>query len=303
MSGQTKLVERLWAKYVGMAPQVETIWKALNERGGPVVADHIALRTFSHPSVDIEVLDRGLVSAGYEPADSYEIPERHLYACHYDHPRESMPRVFISSLLLDECSAELKSTVADLLSHVQPGACAHPEFAASGRHWPLSSARYEALREESEYAAWLAVFGFCANHFAIDVGRLSAFSTLEEVNGFVDGLGFAISGDGGEIKGSPEVYLEQSSTIADEIEVELDDRKLRLPSCYCEFVKRHRQPTVSCSVAFSPVRRRACFQAPTIARRATEGAHSGRHCNQKSAVIFTAYAKKRRVRVDGRAYI
>ena len=51
--------------------------------------------------------------------------------------------------------------------------------------------------------------------------------------------GFELNNSGGEIKGSKEVLLEQSSTLADKIEVEFSDNKLIIPSCYFEFAKRY----------------------------------------------------------------
>ena len=44
---------------------------------------------------------------------------------------------------------------------------------------------------------------------------------------------------GGEVKGSKEVCLEQSSTLANTIEVEFKDGKLNIPACYYEFAKRY----------------------------------------------------------------
>ena len=41
------------------------------------------------------------------------------------------------------------------------------------------------------------------------------------------------------MKGSKEVCLEQSSTLANNIEVEFEDGKLTIPACYYEFAKRY----------------------------------------------------------------
>ncbi len=44
---------------------------------------------------------------------------------------------------------------------------------------------------------------------------------------------------GGEIKGSPQQLLEQSSTIADQVPVEFDEGIKNIPSCYYEFARRY----------------------------------------------------------------
>jgi hypothetical protein len=114
---------------------------------------------------------------------------------------------------------------------------------ASGRHWPLPRATYEALAAESEYAAWVAAFGFRANHFTIDVESLSTFPNLASVCGFLAAEGFALNQAGGLVKGSAAQGLEQASTLADEAEVEVEDGgRIRIPSCYVELARRHAGP-------------------------------------------------------------
>ena len=44
---------------------------------------------------------------------------------------------------------------------------------------------------------------------------------------------------GGEIKGSPEVCLAQSSTMADSMPVAFSDATVAIPSCFYEFAQRY----------------------------------------------------------------
>ena len=94
----------LWRDYVAMTPQAEKVSKLLAERGESIENDHIALRTFAHDRVDIHVLDRAFVDAGYVPVENYEFSQKKLTACHYEHERPGMPKIFISALLIDKCS-------------------------------------------------------------------------------------------------------------------------------------------------------------------------------------------------------
>ena len=50
---------------------------------------------------------------------------------------------------------------------------------------------------------------------------------------------FKLNSSGGEVKGSKEVYLEQSSILANNIEVSFQDGKLIIPACFYEFAKRY----------------------------------------------------------------
>lgn len=235
-----ELFQLLWADYTAMTPQAERVSALLQARGEALVNDHIALRTFAHDAVDIEVVDRVFVDAGYEPIDSYEFPDKKLIACHYEHPLADMPKVFISALLLDECSTQLREAVHRMLNELPVGIQSDARFVCSGRAWALDYSTYQRLLEESQYAAWLAAFGFRANHFTVAVHKLRTVTSLAELNGLLLGEGFVLNEVGGAIKGSPVVGLEQSSTMADAVEVPFADGSHPIPSCYYEFAYRHR---------------------------------------------------------------
>jgi hypothetical protein len=237
-----ELFDRLWRDYAAIAPQAERIHALLRGRGETIVNDHIALRTFALPGLGIDVLARAFVEAGYRAGGEYEFPAKKLAARHYEHDNPSLPKVFISELWVERFSPALQQGVAALAAQVPPGAAERWDFVVSGRPWRPTVAVYEALRAESEYAAWLGAFGYRANHFTVSCNELRTFASLAELNRFLREQGFALSDAGGEIKGSPEALLEQSSTLADEIEVELADGVLRVPSCYYEFARRYPLP-------------------------------------------------------------
>jgi hypothetical protein len=239
MSYLDDLFARLWTDYAAITPAAARIHALLAARGERIVNDHIALRTFDRPAVEIEAIDRAFVDAGYRPADDYDFPDKKLTAYHYEHPSGALPKVFISALRVDACSPELGRIVDELLGHVRPGAVAEPWFVASGRPWPIARATYDRLRAESEYAAWVAAFGFRANHFTISVNHLTSFDGLAALDDFLEGEGFRLNQAGGRIKGTPADLLEQSSTMADEVEVGFADGPATVPSCYYEFARRY----------------------------------------------------------------
>lgn len=239
MGAVHNLFEVLWRDYLAMTPQAEQVAQLLTKRGDVIINDHIALRTFAHDRVDIEVLDRAFVDGGYEPIESYEFKDKHLVACHYEHAEPGMPKVFISSLLVDECSQSLRDIAHSLVGQIPKGLEADWRFAASGRTWPMDSKTYRALLEESQYAAWLAAFGYVANHFTIAAHKLKTVTSLTELNDVLIAAGLPLNETGGLIKGSPAVGLEQSSTMAASINVKFSDCEESIPSCYYEFAYRH----------------------------------------------------------------
>ena len=112
-------------------------------------------------------------------------------------------------------------------------------FLYSGTHWKVSHQEYLDLLSESEYAAWVAAWGYRANHFTVSINHLANYDSIEAVNDAVKVGGFKLNTTGGEIKGDEAVKLEQSSTMADHVMVEFSDKTVAIPSCFYEFAKRY----------------------------------------------------------------
>lgn len=233
------LLDRLWRAYTAENPQVAQIHALLAGAGEVVVHDHLALRTWGDPRCDIDVLARPFVRAGYRPAGSYRFADKRLVARHFEHDDPDLPLVFISELVLGDFSPGLQDTVKSLLSQVPGDTFDAPDLCARGRPWQVSRAEVEQLRRESEYAAWLAAFGWRANHFTVSVNALSGLGDLARLNQFLKDHGLPLNAAGGEIKGSPAQGLEQSSTLADLVDVAFTDGTSTVPSCYYEFARRY----------------------------------------------------------------
>ncbi|MGV3510116.1 MAG: DUF1338 domain-containing protein [Sphingobacteriaceae bacterium] len=235
------LFDALWNQYASITPSAKHIHQIFEDRGEKVINDHIAIRTFNDPRVNIEVIAAPFKKLGYVEKGDYEFKEKKLFAHHYEHPEDKeAPKIFISELLLENFSDELQQVVKNILDEIKYEEVEMDKLLLKGRLWKLSSKNYELLQKESEYASWMYVFGFCANHFTVLVNELKTLGSLEEVNDFLKTKGFKLNDAGGEIKGTPEQLLEQSSTIADKVPVEFDDGIKAIPSCYYEFARRYK---------------------------------------------------------------
>ena len=232
--------DRLWDDYLRHAPSVNGIHTLLGG-GARIVNDHIALRTFATNRLGVDALHPLFEALGYAVGDHYRFRAKKLRARYYRHPDRTLPKMFISELLLDECSDALRATVLPLCEQVAGGAADDPGFLAAGRPWELPYAAYTALREESEYAAWLAAHGYRANHFTVSVNDLPGFDSVAAVNSALKRAGYALNDAGGEIKGSPGALLEQSSTLADRVPVAFSDGEQVIPGCFYEFAYRYPQ--------------------------------------------------------------
>jgi hypothetical protein len=236
------LLAKMWSDYIALNPQAKRIHDLFTSRGEGVVNDHIALRTYDCPKVGLEVLVRPFLANGYEEKGRYRFPEKKLVARHYEPPRPELPKIFVSELVLEELGAEAQEILRGLVDQVDPRLPGRFDFCSLGRPWRVTYAAYERLRAESEYAAWVAAFGFRPNHFTVDVGSLRTLPSLTAVDDFLRAQGFALNSSGGEIKGSPAELLEQSSVLANTIAVPFEDGTYRIPACYYEFARRYPLP-------------------------------------------------------------
>ena len=234
------ILNRLWTDYISQNPSVGKIYKMFKDEGDVVVNDHIAFRTLDYPEIDIEVLARPFVNNGYVAKGEYEFMDKHLFARHYELPDSDLwPRIFISQLKLSDCSQFLQKTFKDLIAGVDHRRFAYEELLFSGTLFsPLSYETYNRLREESEYAAWFYIFGFRANHFTVGVNFLTRHNTIYKVNELLKENGFLLNASGGEVKGTQEDLLLQSSTMADIVTVEFTEGTFEVPACYYEFAQR-----------------------------------------------------------------
>ncbi|MDD1782137.1 DUF1338 domain-containing protein [Enterovibrio sp. ZSDZ35] len=236
------LFDALWQDYtVRLCPSAAKV-HALLEEGSPLINDHIALRTFALPKVGLDRLAAPFIAIGYEPKGQYHFEAKKLNAHHYEHPDPNAPKVFISELMVGQCSTALQMAVRKLVDQVDDASMQGSAFLYSGRPWELDGDTYRTLAAESEYAGWLAAHGFGANHFTVSVNQLSTVTDVSEVNEVLRQAGFAINESGGEVKGNPEVMLEQSSTMADKVSVKFSDGEATIPGGFYEFAKRYPLP-------------------------------------------------------------
>lgn len=240
------LFENLWQDYVAITPSAQKIHAFLDsyeakhsDAKAQIINDHIALRTFNIAKINMQKLAAHFLALGYSEQGQYVFAEKKLVAKHFEHPDDSLPKVFISELLVEEMSPDVQRIIHTMLESVKEDAPQQDNFLYSGAHWQVSAQDYDRLLAESEYAAWVSIWGFRANHFTVSVNHLSHFNELSALNSALKQAGFVLNQSGGEIKGGPDVLLAQSSTMADKITVQLSDAEKLIPSCFYEFSQRY----------------------------------------------------------------
>ena len=235
------ILNRLWADYIYQNPSAGKIYNLFKTEGETIVNDHIAFRTLDQSGISIDVLSKQFIKNGYIQKGEYDFKEKHLFAKHFELPgRVNNPRVFISQLILADCSQYIQKNFSELLEKIDHKKFESDDLIFSGPIFnPLSYEIYTKMREESEYAAWFYIFGFRANHFTVNINSLTTYNNIYKVNELLKKNGFTLNSSGGEVKGTPYDLLQQSSTMADIVEVKFLEGIYEVPACYYEFAQRY----------------------------------------------------------------
>lgn len=266
-----KIIKQLWINYKNKVGQVKIIEDAIRQQGDHWSEDHIAFRTLPGDHCGLHILQGVFEILGYKKCDDYDFKEKKLKAvslnpCVEDglHSTQVFPKVFISVLELNSFSLPFQQCIlkytSDVVSSplekfkeewaslkenphkIEEFAQSLTLFLSKGAAWRSPTYQdYELLRKESEYAAWTLVYGNTPNHFTVSIHLMKNFSSLKKFNDFVQQkLGIQMNQAGGNvIKGSPEVRLEQSATLAEESIVPFQDGYKKIPYAFVEFAYRH----------------------------------------------------------------
>ena len=183
MTELNNIFNQLWRDYTEQNPAVQKVYDLFIKEGEKVVNDHIAFRTYNDPRINIEVLSGSFLAGGYVEKGQYHFEEKKLFAKHFELPeKEDAPRVFISELLVEEFSPYTQETVKEAISRIPEESLKSEGLIYAGNCWGMPSYEtYLQLRSESEYAAWVYVFGFRANHFTVSVNNLKKYSSASSI--------------------------------------------------------------------------------------------------------------------------
>lgn len=236
-------LNKMWSDYSLINPEAFTIYNRLLQSGETIKNDHIALRTFNHAKLGIKSLAQHFIKYGYYEAGEYFFTEKKLYAKHYQNINPQMPKIFISELQLEKVSSYIQETISACIEQVSDVKIQNEDFVFCGRPWIANFQTYKKIADESEYASWVYAYGFRPNHFTVSINHLKNFKDIKNLNTFIKDHGYKLNTSGGEIKGTPEQLLEQSSTMASEKLVQFSDGIYAIPGCYYEFAKRY--PTIT----------------------------------------------------------
>lgn len=213
----TALLDQLWDRYAAHVPYARTF---VQLAGGQFKNDHVAFR-----SLDLRPIARVFEDLGWKRAGQYDFPETHLNAIHLSKPGE--PRIFVSELRVRDLSPRAQGILAQL-----PPDPAYDGSADWFRGPGLRPGEEELLEleRETQYGAWLLLFGREVNHFTASVPDVALWQQK------MKDAGIPMKG---EIEGEPSAGLRQTATRAAPRKVQLRERAREWPYAYLEIAERN----------------------------------------------------------------
>lgn len=237
-----RLLDALWVNYTQRVSYAKTYEEMVQAKGGKVVNDHIAFRTFGTHTGEqphgMNTIWHIINTLGYKPAGNYVFPEKKLKAVHFQHPNPLLPKIFVSQLEVDElpewAQVLIKEQVAntpyhlseiavlDLLELSQNETLDEPAaenlinelVAYLKRPWGIPKKEsIEKLNEISQYGAWTLIHGNSVNHFTafINYQEVPEWPDLQTTCAALAAAGVPMKD---HIEGQKGSKLQQSSTQA-----------------------------------------------------------------------------------------
>lgn len=244
----------LFEHYRANVADVDKITKALLERQvvqaqDDIVNDHIAFRTLGVPNLGIKSFEKIFLSFGYQKRDYFYFEGKKLDAYWFAPPSSEYPRIFVSELRVSELSAAVQEIILKYTRDITTDPVDEldlndGEQVAAFLQKPLwnlpTSAEYQTLLAESEYAAWVIYNRYYLNHYTISIHELKdGYNTLEEFNAFLESIGVKLNTSGGKIKTSEDGLLRQSSTVSALYDATFADANtIQIAGSYVEFAER-----------------------------------------------------------------
>ena len=176
MTAVKNLFNNIWQNYLEVTPSAEKVHQLLST-GDDLINDHVAYRTFNIAKVNIEKISAHLINLGYTECGEYHFEAKKLYAKHFEHSDTNLPKVFISELLVEKFSPRVQEIIAKMVASIDEADINLESFLYSGTHWQVSHQEYLDLLAESEYAAWVAAWGYRANHFTVSINHCLLYTS------------------------------------------------------------------------------------------------------------------------------
>ncbi|XP_048593974.1 uncharacterized protein LOC111200115 isoform X1 [Brassica napus] len=248
------VLESILKTYLRKNPMAKTVWELVQSVDNEKISyDHFFFRTFKVDGYGIESLSSFFMDYGYKIGGRLEFPKNKVQLVWLSPPdihvsgdghglgNGPLPRLVIAELLVDELSLESQEIIRKYLKP-EGGKQAILSSTLGSLIWEKpTSAEFNQLVKESEYAAWALIHGYTLNHLAVAVHRLKhRFSDINYVQEYFQENGFKLNKVGGDILNESEDGLLLQVTLASEkVAIEFADGVTEpITASFIEFVQR-----------------------------------------------------------------
>lgn len=266
-----ELLDELWERYVKRVSYANKYVELVAQKGGKVVTDHIALRTFNTHTGEqpegIMAIQHILNCLEYIPGLKYKFSKKKLNAVHFEHPNETFPKIFVSQLetgqLPEWAQRIINKTVKDTPYLLHDQSIELLRKLKEKRELPIEAADFLIkdliqyfrrpwgipqkddvlkLNDVSQYAAWVLLHGNSVNHFTalINFQEVEEWPDLESTCKGLEAAGVPMKAN---IEGEKGSKLQQSATqaVKEEVQVKGDDgvEKIIWTYAYYELAQRN----------------------------------------------------------------
>lgn len=265
-----QLLDRLWNQYLKRVPYAQKYVDLVTKKGGLVVNDHIAFRTFKTHTGEMPEGIRGIKHLlnylGYQPIETYVFKKKKLKAIHFEHP-DKLPKIFVSELEVEKLPVWAQNIInaavcdtpyilsdhsLELLAMLKKEGQI-PKIAAEElisdmvqyfrRPWKIPNKQdVLKLNDVSQYAAWTLLHGNSVNHFTafINEQNVKEWPDLETTCKGLVNAGIPMKEN---IEGQKGSKLQQSATQAVKMDVDVigedGPEKITWTYAYYELAERN----------------------------------------------------------------
>jgi len=256
------ILEKLWDHYLSELPQLASLQTALSSTQLPL--DHCAIIDLPGENTGIPILSQIMHLLDYQVAGAGYLPDKQnefVWLASRDHTtqtaREALPQIVIADFRLTALPKAVQTIIKYYAAQSQLAPMARWQELIrqnntaifidevfsylTRRDWSLPSLQdYKTVQACNELLAWVLVFGRTVNHFGLAIHLLDRFTDLAQFNHWIINTSqWRLNQKNGLIKGSEQLRIEQSSSVANEIVVHLADAAITIPNRFVEFVWRY----------------------------------------------------------------
>ncbi|MCG6186136.1 DUF1338 domain-containing protein [Maribellus maritimus] len=244
-----ELLNRLWEKYLERVSYAKIYAELVSKKGGKVVNDHIAFRTFNTHTGEqpegIRAIKHIIETLEYKPVEKYVFKKKKLTATHFEHADELFPKIFVSQLEVEQLPKWAQNTINQTVKDT-PYLLSDEAIELLGILRTEKTLTHEAskfliddlvnyfrrpwsipfkddvlkINDVSQYAAWTLLHGNSVNHFTayINFQEVEEWTDLETTCKGLKDAGIPMKDT---IEGQKGSKLQQSATQAVKEEVEV----------------------------------------------------------------------------------